>query len=63
MTEKLSGLDHHDFINMNVAITSLIKEYQRMIDNGSHISEYWAGEIVKLRATQGKLNNNRSYER
>ena len=59
LTEKLTGLDHHDFTNMNVAITSLIKEYQRI----SHLSEYWAGEIVKLRATQVKLNNNRSYER
>lgn len=63
MTEKLTGLDYHDFININVAIKTLIEDYQRMIDNGSHIADYWAGEIVKLQETQAKVQDNRSYER
>jgi hypothetical protein len=41
----------------------LIKEYQRLIDNGSTIADYWAGEIVKLKATKKKIAQNRSIER
>ena len=63
MTEKLTGLNHHDFVNLNVAITAVMKDYQRMIDNKSHIADYWAREIVKLKATKEKINSNRSYER
>lgn len=63
MNEKVTGLDWKDFVNLNVAITAAIKDYQRMIDSKSHIAGYWAGEITTLKATQEKLNNNRSIER
>jgi hypothetical protein len=63
MNEKVTGLDWRDFVGLNVGLTHLIKDYQRLIDNGSPISDYWAGEIVKLEATQKKLNQNRSIER
>ena len=63
MNEKVTGLDWRDFVGINIGIDSLIKDYQRLIDNGSTIADYWAGEIVKLKATQEKINQNRSIER
>jgi hypothetical protein len=63
MQEKVTGLDWRDFVGINTGINSLIKEYQRLIDNGSTIADYWAGEIVKLKATQKKIAQNRSIER
>lgn len=63
MQEKITGLEWRDFTNINTGISSLIKEYQRLIDNGSTIADYWAGEIVKLKATQKKIAQNRSIER
>ena len=62
MTEKVTGLDYHDFINMNVAITSLIKEYQAIIDAGSPSPDRWGKWIVSLKETQAKLKANRSFE-
>jgi hypothetical protein len=63
MQEKVTGLDWRDFTNINTGISSLIKEYQRLIDNGSTIADFWAGEIVTLKATQKKIAQNRSIER
>ncbi|MFZ9080216.1 MAG: hypothetical protein ACO23H_16910 [Alphaproteobacteria bacterium] len=63
MQEKVTGLDWRDFVGINTGISSLIKDYQRLIDNGSTIADYWAGEIVKLKATQKKIAQNRSIER
>ena len=63
MNEKVTGLDWRDFVGINTGISSLIKDYQRLIDNGSAIADYWAGEIVKLKATQKKIAQNRSIER
>ena len=63
MQEKVTGLDWRDFTNINTGISSLIKEYQRLIDNGSTIADFWADEIAKLKATQKKIARNRSIER
>jgi len=63
MNEKVTGLDWRDFVGINIGLDSVIKDYQRLIDNGSSIADYWAGEIVKLKATQKKINQNRSIER
>ena len=63
MQEKVTGLEWRDFVNLNVSIDSLVKDYQRLIDNGSTIADYWADEIVKLKATQKKIAQNRSIER
>jgi len=63
MQEKVTGLDWRDFVGINIGLDSVIKDYQRLIDNGSSIADYWAGEIVKLKATQKKINQNRSIER
>ena len=63
MNEKVTGLEWQDFVNLNVSIDSLVKDYQRLIDNGSTIADFWAGEIVKLKATQKKIAQNRSIER
>ena len=63
MQEKVTGLDWRDFVGINTGISSLIKDYQRLIDNGSTIADYWAGEIVKLKATKKKIAQNRSIER
>lgn len=63
MQEKVTGLDWRDFVNINVGIDSLVKDYQRLIDNGSTIADFWAAEIVKLKATQKKIAQNRSIER
>ena len=63
MYEKITGLEWRDFANINTGISSLIKEYQSLIDNGSTIADYWAAEIVKLKATQKKIAQNRSIER
>lgn len=63
MNEKVTGLEWRDFVGINIGLDSVIKDYQRLIDNGSCISDYWAGEIEKLKATQKKINENRSIER
>ena len=63
MKEKVTGLDWRDFANINIGIDTVIKEYQHLIDNGSTIADFWAGEIVKLKATQKKIAQNRSIER
>lgn len=63
MQEKVTGLEWRDFVNLNVSIDSLVKDYQRLIDNGSTIADFWAGEIVKLKATQKKIARNRSIDR
>ena len=62
MNEKVTGLDWRDFVGINLGLDSVIKQYQALIDNGSTISDFWAGEIVKLKATQKKINENRSIE-
>jgi len=61
--EKVTGLDWRDFTNINVGIDSLIKEYQRLIDNGSVISGFWEIQIEELKATKKKIARNRSIER
>ena len=63
MQEKVTGLDWRDFTNINVGIDSLVKEYQRLIDNGSIISDFWERQIEELKATQKKIAQNRSIER
>ena len=63
MQEKVTGLDWRDFTNINVGIDSLIKEYQRLIDNGSVISGFWEIQIEELKATKKKIARNRSIER
>jgi hypothetical protein len=63
MQEKVTGLEWRDFANIDVGIRRLIKEYQRFIDNGSDIADYWVGEIATLKATQKKIAKNRSIDR
>lgn len=63
MQEKVTGLDWRDFTNINVGIDSLIKEYQRLVDNGSPISDFWGRQIEELKATKQKIARNRSIER
>jgi len=63
MTEKLTGLDYNDFIGMRLGIKALIENYQRSIDNGSTLSDFWAAEIVRLKTTLRRIDENRAYER
>ena len=63
MNEKVTGLDWRDFTNINVGIDSLIKEYQRLIDNGSAIADFWQRQIAELKVTKEKIAQNRSIER
>jgi len=63
MQEKVTGLEWRDFTNINLGIDSLVKEYQRLIDNGSVISDFWQRQIEELKATQKKIARNRSIER
>ena len=63
MKEKVTGLDWKDFVSLNLGISELIKHYQALIDNGSSLSSFWAQEIKQLKATQKKINENRSIER
>ncbi|MFZ9080517.1 MAG: hypothetical protein ACO23H_18435 [Alphaproteobacteria bacterium] len=63
MQEKVTGLDWQDFVGINIGIDSLIKDYQRLIDNGSTIADYWGRQIEELKATQKKIAQNRSIER
>ena len=62
MKEKVTGLDWRDFVSLNLGITELIKNYQSLIDSGSSLSSFWAQEIKQLKATQKKINENRSIE-
>ena len=62
MKEKVTGLDWRDFVSLNLGITELIKNYQSLIDSGSSMSDFWAQEIETLKATQKKINKNRSIE-
>jgi len=63
MNEKVTGLDWRDFTNINLGIDSLVKEYQRLIDSGSVISDFWQRQIEELKATKKKISLNRSIER
>ena len=63
MNEKITGLDFNDFIGMRLGIKALIENYQRSIDNGSTLSDYWRDEIVTLEATLKRIDENRAYER
>ena len=63
MNEKITGLDYNDFISMRLGIKALIENYQRSIDNGSTLSDYWRDEIVTLEATLKRIDENRAYER
>ena len=63
MKEKITGLDYNDLIGMRLGIKALIENYQRSIDNGSSLSDYWAAEIVTLKTTLKRIDENRSIER
>lgn len=63
MKEKITGLDYNDFIGMHLGIKALIENYQRSIDNGSTLSDFWAAEIVRLKTTLRRIDENRAYER
>lgn len=63
MTEKLTGLEWRDFIGMRLGIKALIENYQRSIDSGSALSDYWREEIVTLKTTLKRIDENRAYER
>ena len=62
MKEKITGLEWRDFVGINLGISELIKNYQALIDSGSSLSSFWAQEIETLKATQKKINKNRSFE-
>ena len=63
MNEKITGLDYNDFIGMRLGIKALIENYQRSIDSGPTLSDYWAAEIVTLKTTLRRIDENRAYER
>ena len=63
MTEKLTGLEWRDFIGMRLGIKALIETYQRSIDNGSTLSDFWEDEIATLKTTLKRIDENRAYER
>lgn len=63
MNEKITGLDFNDFIGMRLGIKALIENYQRSIDNGSTLSDFWAEEIAALKTTLKRIDENRAYER
>ena len=63
MKEKITGLDYNDFVAMRLGIKALIENYQRSIDNGSTLSDFWAAEIVTLKTTLKRIDENRAYER
>ena len=63
MTEKLTGLDYNDFIGMRLGIKALIETYQRSIDKGSSMADFWETEIEKLQTTLKRIDENRAYER
>ena len=62
MSEKITGLEWKDFVGMRLGINALIENYQRSIDNGSTLSDYWAEEIATLKTTLRRLDENRAYE-
>ena len=63
MNEKITGLGYNDFIGMRLGIKALIENYQRSIDSGSTLSDYWEAEIVTLKATLKRIDENRAYDR
>lgn len=63
MNEKITGLDYNDFIGMRLGIQALIENYQRSIDKGSTLSDYWQKEIATLKTTLKRIDENRAYER
>jgi len=63
MKEKITGLDYNDFIGMRLGIKALIENYQRSIDSGSGLSDYWINEIATLKTTLKRIDENRAYER
>ena len=63
MNEKITGLDYNDFIGMRLGINALIENYQRSIDNGSTLSDYWEAEIATLKTTLRRIDENRAYDR
>jgi hypothetical protein len=63
MNEKITGLDFNDFIGMRLGIKALIENYQRSIDNGSTLSDFWEDEIAALKTTLKRIDENRAYER
>ena len=63
MQEKITGLDWQDFVGMRLGIKALIENYQRSIDNGSTLSDYWRDEIVTLKTTLKRIDENRAYDR
>ena len=63
MNEKITGLDYNDFIGMRLGIKALIETYQRSIDGGSSLSDFWAAEIVTLKTTLKRIDENRDYDR
>ena len=63
MKEKITGLDWRDFVGIRLGIEALIENYQRSIDNGSTLSDFWAAEIVTLKATLKRIDENRAYDR
>ena len=62
MKEKITGLEWKDFVSMRLGINALIENYQRSIDNGSTLSDFWADEIATLKATLKRIDENRAYE-
>jgi len=63
MNEKITGLEWKDFVGMRLGINALIENYQRSINNGSTLSDYWVGEIATLKTTLKRIDENRAYER
>ena len=63
MKEKITGLDWQDFVGMRLGIKALIENYQRSIDSGSTLSDFWAAEIVTLKTTLKRIDENRAYDR
>ena len=63
MKEKITGLDWQDFVGMRLGIKALIENYQRSIDSGSTLSDFWQKEIATLKATLKRIDENRAYER
>lgn len=63
MNEKITGLEWQDIVGMRLGINALIENYQRSIDSGSTLSDYWEAEIATLKTTLRRIDENRAYER
>jgi len=63
MKEKITGLEWQDFVGMRLGINALIENYQRSVDRGSTSTDYWEAEIVTLKTTLRRIDENRAYER